>query len=524
MSDLLDRGITVSEISAMDQPIDVNTETIAAFVGRTLRGPLNTPVLITNTGEFRRRFGDAEWEEGIGPAVCDFFDHGGRQLYAVRVANNARGAMICLPAAGSALVLRALEPGSREVLRAAVDYDTVASPEQFNLTLQRIDGVSGLVIDQEYFRQVSYLQDEPGFVGDALDASRMARVECPLPTSRPEATVGLDVRIGVEYVGATQAGSDGAALSDYDIVGSRTERTGIFALDGVERLDILYLPPFGRTVDIGPASVLAAEQYSRERGAVLVTDPRADWEDAEAAVLGVRKYGYASPNMLGYFPRVVDSHDADKRPRAIGGAIAGLLAKHDRKHGPWTSFDQQCLWLRRRYQPGVDIDVVDQRLLGRAGLNRLIVDSTRRLRLAGDRTLAHGSEPHFRCSHLPVRRLCLGVVHAIDAATRWAVFEQPGPRLALKVKAQVVDCLAQLHDLGALADADFYVSCQAESSAPLSRQRIELLLSFTPTGCPRPVSLTLHQSAAGCGVGTSAFAPAEDGGDLYVGPARPAIA
>jgi hypothetical protein len=106
----------------MDQPIDASPETTAAFVGRALRGPLNTPVLVKSFGEFRRRFGDVWSREfrrrfgdvwsrsSLGPAVRHFFEHGGIQLYIVRVANNARGAMICLPASGSALVLRAVEP------------------------------------------------------------------------------------------------------------------------------------------------------------------------------------------------------------------------------------------------------------------------------------------------------------------------------------------------------------------------------------------------------------------------------
>jgi hypothetical protein len=48
----------------------------------------------------------------LGPAAKQFFEHGGKRLYIIRVANNARGAMLCLPASGSALVLRAVEPGS----------------------------------------------------------------------------------------------------------------------------------------------------------------------------------------------------------------------------------------------------------------------------------------------------------------------------------------------------------------------------------------------------------------------------
>ena len=125
MSDAVDRGITVTEMALMGESIDVSPETTAAFVGRALRGPLNQPVLVRDFGEFRRRFGDTWSSSSLGPAVRQFFDHGGRQLYVVRVANNARGAMLCLPASGSALVLRAIEPGSTERIRAAVDYDGI---------------------------------------------------------------------------------------------------------------------------------------------------------------------------------------------------------------------------------------------------------------------------------------------------------------------------------------------------------------------------------------------------------------
>ena len=125
MSDAADRGITVTEIAATDQPIDAAPETTAAFVGRALRGPLNTPVLVNSFGQFRRRFGDMWSRSSLGPAVQQFFEHGGQRLFVVRVANGARGSMLCLPASGSALVLRAIEPGSTESIRAAVDIDGI---------------------------------------------------------------------------------------------------------------------------------------------------------------------------------------------------------------------------------------------------------------------------------------------------------------------------------------------------------------------------------------------------------------
>jgi hypothetical protein len=171
----------------MDQPIDVSPETTAAFVGRALRGPLNTPILVKSFGEFRRRFGDIWSRSSLGPAVRHFFEHGGLRLYIVRVANKARGAMICLPASGSALVLRAVEPGSTEFIRAAVDYDGIEedNEELFNLALQRIDPVSGLIEDQELFSKVSFCEDSNRFVGDRLLTSSLARVEYPAAELAP---------------------------------------------------------------------------------------------------------------------------------------------------------------------------------------------------------------------------------------------------------------------------------------------------------------------------------------------------
>ncbi|MEE4163811.1 MAG: hypothetical protein V2I25_15015 [Woeseiaceae bacterium] len=516
MSDASGRGITVSELATMDQPVDVAPETTVAFVGRTLRGPLNNPVLVRNAGEFRRRFGDAGPKSTLGPAVNDFFAHGGRRLFVVRVANNARGAMLCLPASGSALVLRALEPGSTETLRAAVDYDAVRADDEFNLTLQRLDRATGFLLDQEYFARVSYREDSGRFVLDALLSSEMARVDRPLPTHRPEPTVGLEHGVGVEYVEAAQDGSDGEHLTDYDLVGSRADATGIFALDRVDRVDLLYLPPVSESRDPGPTAILAAERYCRERGALLVVDPRAAWTNAGEAVAGIRELGFSSPNMLGYFPRIRDGSHPDGPSRPAGAAIAGLLAKLDRHHGPWQSLDQQGLALRRQYRPAYGVDAEDHRPLERSGFNVLVSDGTHRLRLRGDRTLARGTAPHRGQADLRVQRLCLSLIHAVDAATRWAVFEQPGPQLRARVEAQVYTAFDILTEAGAFADAGFTVKCNIQASANAGLHAVELLLAFTPSGCREPVSLTVHQTIAGCRVTSTAFAP-------VTRPARPGV-
>ena len=516
MSEAVDHGITVTEIAAMDQPIDVSTETTAAFVGRALRGPVNTPVLVRNFGEFRRRFGDIWARSSLGPAVKQFFDHGGERLYIVRVANNARGAMVCLPASGTAVVLRAIEPGSTERIRAAVDYDATGEDddELFNLTLQRINPTTGHVVDQELFRKVSYREGAEDFVGDALLTSTLAHLEHPYPTHRPEPTSQQGVQFEPSYIEAAQAGTDGSELTDYDLVGSRKAHTGLFALEDVESFDVLYLPPPGKGVDAGPTAILAAELYCRRRGAMLIVDPCAAWTTAEDALHGVRELGYASPNMLGYFPRAINRDKADAPPKPVGGAIAGLLCKHDRTYGPWHDVDQRGMGLQRYLMPALDLDDQDSRLLNRAGLNVVANGPAGRARLAGSVTMSRGSEAHREFVSLPVRRFCLQIVNTIAKAVKWAVFEPDDATLVKRVHAQVLNYFYCLDDLGAFADERFIVKCDAGVSHrdDTEAHGVTILLDFHPTGSEEPIALTLHLTAAGCRVGSTAFAPSKEDG------------
>ena len=511
LSDAVDRGITVTELAAMDHAIDVSPETTAAFVGRALRGPLNTPVLVRSFGEFQRRFGGSWSRSSLGPSVRQFFEHGGLQLYVVRVANDARGAMICLAASGSALVLRAVEPGSTEIIRAAVDYDGIDADddELFNLTLQRINPDTRRVEDQEIFRRVSYREESDQFVGGALLTSDLARVAEPLPAHRPVCTTDLDRQSGSSYAEPVQAGTDGTELSDYDLIGSRRDRSGLFALEQVENFDLLYLPPPGKGIDTGPAAILAADMYCRERRAMLIIDPRAEWSTASEAAQGVRDLGYASPNMIGYYPRMRE-RNSDDIARPAGGAIAGLLCKQDRTSGPWSDLDHPGLGLQRHLVPAVEIRDEEFEWLHRAGLNVIAAGTAGRCRVRGGMTMGRGAEIHRRFARLPVQRLCLRIVSAIAAATRWAVFARGDHGLAERVRLQVLDYFERLAGRGAFANDRFIVACEAGSGHERDRPvpGIALLLVFQPVPCDTPLSITLHLTASGCRVTSSAFVPA----------------
>jgi phage tail sheath protein FI len=254
---------------------------------------------------------------------------------------------------------------------------------------------------------------------------------------------------------------------------------------------------------------MAAERYCRSRGAMLIVDPRAGVGSPEAMMREVREQGYASPNLVGYYPRLMLRERSDAGPRAVGAAIAGLLCKLDRLYGPWRHLDQRGLSLSREYVPAVLVDDEDARSLAREGINVIVPGSAGRARVTGSTTMARGSEMQRPLASLAVRRLCLRVVNSIQQATRWAVFQPVDETLAQRIRSQVFAFLSALVDMGAFVNDRIDVQCDAGlRGTPVGNgQGIAILISFQPHGCDKPISLTLHQSANGFRVASTAFAP-----------------
>ena len=173
----------------------------------------------------------------------------------MRVVNGARPPTITLPAGGEALRLVALNPGSREYLRASVDYDglTAAEHERFNLVVQRVRTAgSELVEDQEIYRRVSMAA---GLRAVRRRRAAASRAWCGC-WERPRRSVRTAPRavpggVAVGYTLSNPDGDDGAPLTDYDVIGSAGGGTGLFALGGVQRFNLLCIPPLAREHDVG---------------------------------------------------------------------------------------------------------------------------------------------------------------------------------------------------------------------------------------------------------------------------------
>ena len=204
---------------------------IAAFIGRALKGPVNEPVPVRSFADYTRVFGGLWQPSTMSYAVEQFFENGGRCAIIVRVVNGARPPTLTLPTASGKLILRGVGAGSREFLRASVDYDAIEPKEtdRFNLVVQRVRTAgSEQIEDQEIFRRLSITPGSDRFIADMLLESRLARVQGSVPTERPARTPPAASGAVIGYTPSNPDGDDGGPITDYDIIGSAQLGTGIF--------------------------------------------------------------------------------------------------------------------------------------------------------------------------------------------------------------------------------------------------------------------------------------------------------
>lgn len=461
---------------------------VAAFVGRTVKGPVNQPVVLTGFSDFQRVFGGLWQPALLAYAVEQFFDHGGQRCIVVRVANGGCAPGILLPAGGTVLQLRGRCPGTREYLRASVDYDAIGTlDDSFNLVVQRLRAPgSEFIEEQESFRRVSVDPVSPRFVADVLAQSRLVRVEHPVPPVRPDRTPGSR-GAAVGYVTANVDGDDGAPLTDYDLIGDAECGTGLFALRGAEPFNFLYLPPPARDQDVGLSALLVGARLCRERQAMLIIDPPAAWDAAATALAQLPEWPLRSEDALMYFPRI----QAPDRLRGhygyfgSGAAVAGMLARADRSCPLWSAARGADGVLAATLRPAVTVTPTQRTGFAGAGVNVLPGACVQQRDGGSARTLVPWNGARAGERFLAARRLALFVVASVVQGTRWAVFEHSGPPLWQRLQAQVSAFLAGLDGEGAFVGATpeekYFVVCDERLNGATSAQQgsVRLLLGFT---------------------------------------------
>jgi hypothetical protein len=466
---LLD-GNPSSETRNAEQPIARTRAQLTAFVGRTLRGPIDTPVVVRSFADFHQTFGGLWQPSPLSYAVEHFFEQGGRQAVIVRVVNAALPASISLRCGRETLRLRAGAPGTREFLRASVDYDRLDPDDttRFNLVVQRVRAPgSERIEEQESFRALSTDPADPRYIAKVLLDSKMAKVWGAVPKLRPDATLMPGTNLPVGYVSSNPDGDDGKPVSDYDLIGSAMRRTGLFALANVEDLAFVYLPPLSRTTEVGVSALLVAAMFCREHRAMLIVDPPSQWDTPFTAAQGLKELNFYSDSAVMFYPRIACMDRLRGRTEVFGngGAVAGLLSRLDESIAAAASPHEPEPLLRAGARLTREIGPADRWRLATAGINVLqTVRSVERNRPAL-RTLACGASASSDWAYLAPRRFALFVIGAIERGTRWSAMAPNTVENRTRVAKQIHEFLSEFRAAGAFAsvplDQAFLVICDS---------------------------------------------------------------
>ncbi len=501
-------GVYVEEIPAGPRPIEGVATSVAAFVGRTLRGPVDRPGTIASYAEFERCYGGLWSGSTLPDAVRLFFLNGGRQATVCRLHRGARAATLTLP---GGLALSAASPGAwGNRLRIRVEHAPDAGARVFSLVVK--DTAGGSV---ERFDDLSTDPAEPRFVARVLEASsQLVRVAGPVPAVRPDAhgaaATGSD---GLDDPGASTAfaatGSDGAPLRDADVAGRGLEARGpgLWLLEGTP-FNLLCIPPLGPRRDVGRATWDAAAVLAARRGAMLLVDAPRAWRSAadasDTAIDALISPGTHRTNVALYFPRLVGP-DPRRRNRpatfAACGAVAGVYARTDAQRGVWKAPAGTEATIAGATSLGVALDDAANDDLNVRCIGVLRALDGTGIVVWGARTLGGNAFPEWK--YVPVRRLALFIEQSIAQGTRWAAFEPNGEPLWARLRASVAGFLHDLHRQGALQGPSsrdaWFVKCDASTTtqADIDAGAVNLVVGFAAIRPAEFIVLHIRQQAGG---------------------------
>ena len=487
-------GVYIQELEPDVRTVRGVPTSITAFIGRARRGLVDEPVRVQGFGEFVRLFGGLWGESAMSYAVSHFFLNGGADALIVRVhhesAPNARDRATADLAAdgGGALRLEASSPGTwgnrLQAVVTAPDPATPGAADMFHLTIQETNGQTPPeVVAEEKFLRLSLDPAGQRFVTDVLEQqSALVRVLGPLPGGRPVATVAP---------AAFADGDDGAQISDLDVVGANFagDRRGLYALEDADLFNLLCIPPFSETDDVGLATWDEAVAYCVRRRAMVVVDPPASWTDPAGVPAQITTVVTRSPNAALYFPRIRAADPLREnrlREFAPSGVVAGVIARTDTTRGVWKAPAGQDAGTAGASEFTIRLTDGQNGVLNPRGVNCLRTFPAAGRVVWGARTLMGDDDLASQWAYLPVRRTALFIEESLFRGSQWVVFEPNDEKLWSQIRLSLGSFMHGLFRQGAFQGITpqqaYFVKCDAETTtqADIDRGIVNIIVGFAP--------------------------------------------
>ncbi len=628
-------GVYIEEVPSGVRTIIGVSTSITAFIGRTLRGQVNEPIIVDSFGKFKHLFGGLATDHTVAYAVKDFFNNGGSQAIIVRLykpffpddaaraaaftaakniarpleiakaqaaankistaATDAAGlegadpnlvattaedavdeagahdeaamlaaklvakaardeagvlgatsdsvAAAAVTAAAAAvgdpdvaaaadaaaaavageaapinrarltfangLVLEAASPGAwGNLLQVEVDYNTKPKDDGnsdaslYNLKI--IDGSSGAV---ENIRNITGIATAVRLVSRVLtNESSLVRVVGTPPVSRPAA--------GLISVDPSGKAADSKPLDeDIDFIGDQDTKSGLYAFDKADIINLLCIPPDTRNGDIPVAVIQEAANYCYNcRRAMLIVDPPVAWSHdpniaAATAVNGLPALGINGPlarNAALFFPRIKEfdpMREGQIDTFVPCGAVAGIFARTDSTRGVWKAPAGLDATFNGITGLGIVFTNGDNGQLNPQAINTLRSFRTGGQVIWGARTLRGADSIGDEYKYIPVRRLALFIEETLYRGTQWVVFEPNDEPLWAQVRLNVNSFMQTLFRKGAFQGTSpreaYFVKCDKETTLQddIDRGILNILVGFAPLKPAEFVIIQIQQIA-----------------------------
>lgn len=400
-----------------------------------------------------------------------------------------------------------LQKATAAQLAAQIDAaagDAAVAPRKINAT-----AVNGRVVITQVRRGNAYSLQ-------LTDGAGTPNLRLKFPTSAQTGTVDGDAsapavlpRLSAWEGGAPVPtplinGTDGAAVSNFDLIGTADRKSGMHALDDVTDINFFAIPgcdshvtdaAVGYCATRGDCFFIADAPGMRDRNTPLTQPVHA--QNYMRNVLTVKSsYGAL------YYPwiQIADPVGPGKNPRRYvppSGFIAGLFARIDNSRGVWKA----PAGTEANVFGGIGLEYgvtdAEQDILNPIGVNCIRQFPASGMVVWGARTLAAQADPEYR--YVPVRRYTNYLKQSIYNGTQWAVFEPNDFPLWDALRANIEDFMMGEFRKGALAgktpEDAFEVKCDADLNPPseVNAGRVNMQLRFAPLKPAEFVLITISQ-------------------------------
>ena len=528
-------GVYVEEIPTGVRTITGVATSITAFLGKAVRGPIDTAVTVTSFADFERVFGGLSLDSTMSYLVKDFFANGGSQAVVVRVYKNpsSTSQSIATMKVPANFVLDASSEGAwGNQLRARVDQRPVADPNLVTVATQL--GVApgdlfDLTIHDTATKQTETFlnltaKDSARRADRVLQAeSRLARVNAAsVPTNTtPDKHIGLltDSDVWTDTAKSTPANTatdtpknavDSAALDAPAYIGLAAVKTGPYALEQADLFNLLCIAADTHDTFVPDDVFSEALDYCVKRRAVLLVDSKPDWTDPATALTGLQAMnltGDRSRNAAIYFPRLkmadplLGGRIDSLTTFAPSGMVAGVWARTDTQRGVWKAPAGTDAALNGASGLQVDLTDLDCGLLNPLGINCLRTLPVFGRVVWGARTLSGTDAAADEYKYVPVRRTALYIEESLYRALKWAVFEPNDEPLWSQIRLNVGAFMHDLFRQGAFqgqTPSDAYlIKCDKETTTQndINLGVVNILVGFAPLKPAEFVTIQLQQRA-----------------------------